>query len=1157
MAHTPSPSVEGAQLKPATEPAPAPAASAASPVVTTQNSSIPAPSGTASGSTTSSSAPVAVASGKPQENQSDKEIAAPASSTLFSDPTRKYAFPAAKTASKETTKDADTIKASESTSSQSPSTPSSSDDNGESVDTLKQRLMDLQLKVEQLSGKHVEVTTTAVPSTKSQPQLATPSSTSVEKSTQPQPQLNTATPMGKSSKPQPQTDAGKTSTTTSIFTKKPTTPVDSANSVPTTEKSNSAKSSSANATATASAPEESATLASSSSGKEKPQTQSSILTMPAKPALNFESFDKKWGTSGVSSTSGSSTHNANAVKPSSSNATPTTAAKPSSSNATPTTAAKPSSSNATPTTAAKPSSSTSTPTTAAKPLSSDAASTAIAGAFATLGPLGKEKSQSQTASATSSANTSIFSKKSGEPQSQTKSATPSTTPRWDFSFKSVDFTKQLHPNSATAPANTSIPTNNQSQPGSAAPALKFNVFNKTSGSSFAPATTEKSNTAKPSSGNVTSTAAASEKSGTPWQLGKDKTWTPDNDKPQSQAESASLKLNFDVFKKTSSQPYLPKAAADTGNSKEKSGTSAGSSSTGSTTNAAKSSAANATSTAAATNATAASGSSKLFGGVSATATNASADDKPYAFLPFSSPPFAKKDQPKPSSSTSVPPTASQNERSGSSAAPFEDWRIDIHHKVTRHQPQTTVGNASAWAAWFSATRHLLTVYEQDVEAHYFCWSMLLDTIPKEYTRGRSEAGSIMMQAISLEHHLKKYDERVAEANKIRQVVDDVLSQNGDVGAVIKALEAHQRQTQGVPFASATNTFFDKVNNGFAPSSFIPWVATEGGTSRAVIEYHNICANPQYKHLSFEEIRLKDYQSNRVVNVSSGRNDFRAFVPWVEKESNNGLVEFHNICAIPGYKHLSFEELRLKDYEVGRGGKAEFIKQGTSNTTNASGKQRPSTFGTSSEPKPSGSGGIFGGNNNVFGQQKPQESSSASKSSATPGSNVFGQANSNVANVPVQGSSGTTTFSNQQKASSTTGVFGRNQTSSASTPGTQPTTSGAAKATMPQASSASTTANAQQKFGFFGTHQSTLAQDHQSFLSGGTSFGQQRSSATTSSNLPPATGSFFGPRSSIFGSPSPSPSSANTGSSQQPGNPNNSSQQKTQGSSGLFGQPKSQ
>ena len=714
--------MEGAQLKPATEPAPAPAASAASPVVTTQNSLIPAPSGTASGSTTSSSAPVAVASGKPQENQLDKEIAAPALLTLFSDPTRKYAFPAAKTASKETTKDADTIKASESTSSQSPSTPSSSDDNGESVDTLKQRLMDLQLKVEQLSGKHVEVTTTAVPSTKLQPQLATPSSTLVEKLTQPQPQLNTATPMGKLSKPQPQTDAGKTSTTTSIFTKKPTTPVDSANLVPTTEKLNSAKLSSANATATASAPEESATLASSSSGKEKPQTQSSILTMPAKPALNFESFDKKWGTLGVSSTLGSSTHNANAVKPLSSNATPTTAAKPLSSNATPTTAAKPLSS-------------TSTPTTAAKPLSSDAASTAIAGAFATLGPLGKEKSQSQTASATSLANTSIFSKKSGEPQSQTKSATPSTTPRWDFSFKSVDFTKQLHPNSATAPANTSIPTNNQSQPGSAAPALKFNVFNKTLGSLFAPATTEKLNTAKPSSGNVTSTAAASEKSGTPWQLGKDKTWTPDNDKPQSQAESASLKLNFDVFKKTSSQPYLPKAAADTGNSKEKLGTLAGSSSTGSTTNAAKSLAANATSTAAATNATAASGLSKLFGGVSATATNASADDKPYAFLPFSSPPFAKKDQPKPSSSTSVPPTASQNERLGSSAAPFEDWRIDIHHKVTRHQPQTTVGNASAWAAWFSATRHLLTVYEQDVEAHYFCWSMLLDTIPKEYTRG--------------------------------------------------------------------------------------------------------------------------------------------------------------------------------------------------------------------------------------------------------------------------------------------------------------------------------------------------------------------------------------------------------------------------------------
>lgn len=1070
-------------MKPQTEPAPAPAASAASPAVTTQNTLNPAPSGPASGSTTSSSAPVAVASVKPQKNQLEKEIAAPTLLTLFSDPTRKCAFPAAKTSSKKTTKDGDIIKASESTSSPSPSTRSSSDDDGESVATLKQRLMDLQLKVEQLSGKHVEVTTTAVPSTKLQPQAATPS-TLVEKLTQPQPQLNTATPMGKLSKPQPQTDAGKTSTTTSVFTKKPTTQADSANPVPTTEKLNRAKLSSANATVTASAPKKSATLAPSSSGKEGPQTQSSISTMPAKPASNLESFDKKWGTLGVSSALGSSSHNANAAKLLSSNATSTTAAKPLSS--------------------------TSTPTTAAKLLSSDAASNAIAGAFATLGPLGKEKSQSQTASATSPANTSIFSKKSGEPQSQTKSATPSTVnaatkkpdepqsqpaakPKWDFSFKNFDPKKQLQPNSVTAPANTSVQTNNQSQPSSTAPALKFNVFNKTLGSLFAPTNLtsiiEGLNTAKPIFSDVSSTAAASAKSSTPWQLGKDKTWTPNNDKPQSQAESASHKLNFDVFKKTSSQPY----------------------------------------------------------------STASVDDKSYAFLPFPTPPFAnaQKDQPKPSSSKSVPLTASKNERLGSSSTPFDDWRIDIHHKVTRHQPQTTVGNASAWAAWFSATRHLLTVYEQDVEAHSFCWSMLLDTIPKEYTRGRSEAGSIMMQAMSLEHHLKKYDERVAEANKIRQVVDDVLSQNGDVGAVIKALEAHQRQTQGVPFALATNTFFDKINNTIAPSSFIPWVATEDGTSREITEYHNICANPQYKHLSFEEMRLRDYQLNRVVNMSSGKNDFRVFAPWVEKESKNSRVEFHNICATPAYKHLSFEELRLKDYEDGRGGKTEFKKQGTLNTTNASGKQKPSTFGASSEPKRLGSGGIFGGNNNVFGQQKSQESSSSVlKPSATPGNNVFGQGASNVANVPAQGSLGTTTFSNQQKAQSS--VSGQPQTLSASTPGTKPTTLSAAKATTSQASLESTTASVQPAFGLFGTQQSTLAKAHESL---GASFPQQTSLATTNSNLPPATGSFFGPRSSIFGLPLLL--SANTGTSQQLGNPNDSSQQKTQGSSGLFGQPNNQ
>lgn len=1154
MAHTPSPPLEGAQLKPQTEPAaPAPAASAASPVVTTQNTTITAPSGPAPESTTSSTAPVAVASGKPQENPQEKANAAPTLLLLFTDPTRKYAFPTAKNASKEITKDGENGKASEPTSSQSPSTQSSSDEDGESVATLKQRLMDLQLKVEQLSGKHVEVTTTLkdVASTKPQPQSATPTSTLVEKLTQPQPQSNTATPLKELSQPQPQADAGKTSTTTSISTKKPTTLTDSANLVPTTEKLNPTKPSSANATATATAaaPKESATSAPSSSGKEKPQTQSSILTMPAKPALNFESFDKKWGTLGVSSTPGSATQDANAAKPLS--------------------------------TTAKPLSSDAASTSAAKPLSSNATSTTTASA--TPGPLGKEKPQSQTASAAPPV--SIFSKKRSEPQSQTTSATPSTvnaatkkpdekqsqptstTRKWDFSFKNFDPKTQSQPNSATAPANTSKPTNNQSQPGSAAPALKFNVFNKTLGTLFAPATTEKLNTAKPSSGNVTSTAAASAKSGTPWPFGKDATSTPNKDKPQSQAESDSLKLNFDVFKKPLSQPNLPKTAADINISKEKPATLTGSSST-------------------ATN-TAASGLSKLFGG----------DNKTYAFSP-SKPLFAnaKKDQPKPNAS------ASANERLGSSSAPFEDWRIDIHHKVTRHQPQTTVGNASAWAAWFSATRHLLTVYEQDVEAHYFCWNMLLDTIPKEYTRGRSEVGSIMMQAISLEHHLKKYDERTAEANKIRQVVEDVLSQNGDVGAVIKALEAHQRQTQGVPFALAPNTFFDKVTNGFAPSSFIPWVAMEDGTSRAVIEYHNICANPQYKHLSFEEIRLRDYQLNRVVNLSSGKSDFRAFVPWVEKESNNGNVEYHNICAIPGYKHLSFEELRLKDYAVGRGGKAEFKKQGTLNTTNASGKQKPSTFGAPSEAKPLGSGGNFGGNN-VFGQQKPQESSSSFKLSATPGNGVFGQGASNVANVPAQGSLGTTTFSNQQNALSTTGLFGQNQTLSASTTanaqqkfglfgtyqsttpqafppsttansqpasglfGTQQSTLFAANATTLQASLANTAAYAQQAFEFYNTQQSKLAEAHEYLL--GAKYRQQTSLATTSSNLPPATGSFFGPRSSIFGLPLPLPLSANTGTGQQQGNPNDSSQQQTQGSSsisgqqqtqgssGLFGQPKSQ
>lgn len=135
---------------------------------------------------------------------------------------------------------------------------------------------------------------------------------------------------------------------------------------------------------------------------------------------------------------------------------------------------------------------------------------------------------------------------------------------------------------------------------------------------------------------------------------------------------------------------------------------------------------------------------------------------------------------------------------------------------------------------------------------------------------------------------------------------------------------------------------------------------------------------------------------------------KPFAPFVEKEANNTSTTFENICAMPEYKNFSFEELRCKDYEQGRrygtgntggfGGLSGFGASTTSlgfggsnafgsstgtlgfgqqsNTLNKPFGQTGSAFGgnTSTNAFGNTSNNAFGSSNSTFGQNNNQQSS---------------------------------------------------------------------------------------------------------------------------------------------------------------------------------------
>lgn len=200
-----------------------------------------------------------------------------------------------------------------------------------------------------------------------------------------------------------------------------------------------------------------------------------------------------------------------------------------------------------------------------------------------------------------------------------------------------------------------------------------------------------------------------------------------------------------------------------------------------------------------------------------------------------------------------------------------------------------------------------------------------------------------------------------------------------------------------------------------------------------------------------------------------------FNAYTEKDTTGATNYYQNIAPMPEYKNFSFEELRLKDYELGRrypnggatnnafgatgtgslgfgannntsafgGGLGAFGASTTNNNNNNSpfggAQNNNSPFGASSGTSAFGSGNnagsafggsnAFGGaaNNNAFGATKSGfgTSGSAFGSSNTTGGGLFGSSNNN--NTLNQSPFGNNNQTNAFGANNNSSPFGANKT----------------------------------------------------------------------------------------------------------------------------------
>ncbi|KAI3652187.1 hypothetical protein MP228_003490 [Amoeboaphelidium protococcarum] len=161
-------------------------------------------------------------------------------------------------------------------------------------------------------------------------------------------------------------------------------------------------------------------------------------------------------------------------------------------------------------------------------------------------------------------------------------------------------------------------------------------------------------------------------------------------------------------------------------------------------------------------------------------------------------------------------------------------------------------------------------------------------------------------------------------------------------------------------------------------------------------------------------------SQATSNVSNNGTGNPKYQVTLEKESQQSVVNSHfqSINIMPEYRNWSFEELRLRDYELG--------KKSASGTSTFQQTTTTSTFG---QPAASNTGGLFGQQQSNV--QKPAFGLGVS-TTTTAAPSTFGGFGSALTTQPSTSGFGTTTgaFGTQAPATTTTSLFGQ-------TGGTQP------------------------------------------------------------------------------------------------------------------------
>lgn len=251
----------------------------------------------------------------------------------------------------------------------------------------------------------------------------------------------------------------------------------------------------------------------------------------------------------------------------------------------------------------------------------------------------------------------------------------------------------------------------------------------------------------------------------------------------------------------------------------------------------------------------------------------------------------------------------------------------------------------------------------------------------------------------------------------------------------------------------------------------------------------------------------------------------AFAPTDEKEPNGNVAKYQSITFQEPYKHYSFEELRLADYQKGQKTGNPSGTAGSFGATNFGFGNNPGTnnpFGTSTS---TGSGLFGGGNNNT-----------------TTSSTGFGN---NTATAGTFGTGGGGLFGGNNSTTGTGGLFGQ-QTSASTTGGLFGTTNNTNTGSAFGGFGSNNNNNQQSSGGLFGGAKPTgtslfggSTNNNTTTPSSGFSFGQQNNNQQ---NTTTGTGGLFG-----------NTATTNTGSTLF----GNNNQQNNTGGSGLFGNTNNQ